>query len=402
MPLPFAAYLVGGAVRNRYLGLPVQDRDWVVVGSSPEEMIHLGFKPVGGSFPVFLHPLTHEEYALARTERKVGRGYHGFEFISHPSISLEEDLSRRDLTINALALDQHGRLIDPFCGLDDLNNRILRHVSEAFSDDPLRVLRVGRLAAQLADFGFSVHPDTLELMKYCVAQGEIRALTEERIWLELHKALSTKAPRRFIEILRACGALVDILPEVDQLFGVPKNNAPYPIADAGHYLLQAIDYVAEQQNPFLTFSVLLHHVAIDSIKSLCSRLKVPKQFARLARLTALYYLTVDKVFSLQPEEILAVFLGADALRKQDDFTLFLKACEACLGRVELQTGLLDQQRHFFEQVLVEIKNLDVTPWLVLPPAALAEEIRKGRLLAISRIQERWLKKPIQSQSQQRL
>ncbi|MDX1556862.1 MAG: multifunctional CCA tRNA nucleotidyl transferase/2'3'-cyclic phosphodiesterase/2'nucleotidase/phosphatase, partial [Xanthomonadales bacterium] len=237
-------YLVGGAVRDDLLGIPHRKRDWVVVGSTPDVLLNKGFRQVGASFPVFIHPNTREEYALARTERKSGRGYHGFTVDFHPGVTLEEDLERRDLTINAIARDAQGRLLDPYSGQADLESRTLRHVSDAFSEDPLRVLRVARFAARLAEFEFTVHPETLALMRRITESGELDDLAAERVWAEIADALATPRPSRFIEVLRECGALAVLLPEVDALFGVPQVAEYHPEGDAGVHVNMAMDCAA--------------------------------------------------------------------------------------------------------------------------------------------------------------
>ena len=239
-------YIVGGAVRDRLLGLPVKDRDWVVVGATPDAMLARGFKPVGKDFPVFLHPHTHEEYALARTERKVGRGYHGFTFHAAPDVTLEEDLIRRDLTINAIAQDDDGTLIDPYGGVADVQAGVLRHVSPAFAEDPVRILRLARFAAR---FGFAVAPETQTLMQQMVANGEVDALVAERVWQELAKGLMTDTPSRMLLTLRDCGALARLLPEVDALFGVPQRADYHPEIDTGDHVMRVLDYSASQNQP---------------------------------------------------------------------------------------------------------------------------------------------------------
>ena len=237
-------YLVGGAVRDKRLGLAVKDRDWVVVGASPEELADAGYKPVGKDFPVFLHPESHEEYALARTERKSGRGYHGFTFNTDPSVTLEEDLARRDLTVNAMAETLDGKLVDPFNGAQDLENRTLRHVSDAFLEDPVRVLRVAKFMARFAHLGFSVAPETMDLMRDMVSDGEVDHLVPERVWQEMYSALGYTTPRSFIESLRECGALKVLLPEADALFGVPQRAEFHPEIDTGVHTLMVLDQCA--------------------------------------------------------------------------------------------------------------------------------------------------------------
>ena len=254
-----AVYLVGGAVRDEILGVPHKERDWVVVGGTPDELLNRNFRQVGASFPVFLHPETGEEYALARTERKQGHGYHGFAVDFHPGVTLEEDLSRRDLTINAMARDEDGQLIDPFGGQRDLEQRVLRHVSPAFGEDPLRVLRVARFAARFAEFGFQVHGSTMELMREMVASGELEHLVPERVWAEFADAMSSSQPDVFIRVLRECGALAVLLPEVDCLFGVPQPEKYHPEIDTGIHVLMTMNLAARLGGPAeVVFALLLH------------------------------------------------------------------------------------------------------------------------------------------------
>ena len=249
-------YAVGGSVRDELLGLAVTDRDYVVVGATPEQMVELGYRPVGKDFPVFLHPATHEEYALARTERKTARGYHGFEFHTAPEVTLEQDLARRDVTINAIARDETGNLVDPFGGVADLKARVLRHVGKAFVEDPVRILRVARFAARLS---FAIAPETLELMQRMVTSGEADALVAERVWQELARGLMEKQPSRMLQVLRDCGALARILPELDALFGVPQPAEHHPEVDTGAHMLLVLDYAAAQGFPLeVRFAALTH------------------------------------------------------------------------------------------------------------------------------------------------
>lgn len=311
-------YLVGGAVRDALLNLPIKDRDWVVTGSTPEEMISLGFKPVGKSFPVFLHPETHEEYALARTERKVGHGYTGFTCSFSPEITIEEDLLRRDLTVNAIAQDKEGHLIDPYGGKNDLDNKQLKHISDAFSEDPLRVLRVARFAARFHSLGFTIAPVTLDLMSKIQASGELRYLNAERIWQELHRALNTQTPSIFLAALNACGALDELLPELSTLFKHlnQQSMTPNTLDSATQELLKsnatdkhlwaALFYEADSLN-----------LKPNNITALCKRLKTPKQCETLALLTAAHASTLNEQHSLDPNTLLSLFLKADAFRQPD-------------------------------------------------------------------------------------
>lgn len=339
-------FCVGGAVRDELLGLPVQDRDWVVVGSTPEEMLSRGFTPVGKDFPVFLHPRTHEEYALARTERKSGRGYHGFTFHTSPEVTLEEDLARRDLTINAIAKAEDGTLIDPFGGRADLEKKILRHVSPAFAEDPVRILRVARFAARFADF--SIAPETLALMRAMVENGEVDHLVPERVWQELARGLMEHRPSRMFESLRACGALAKLLPELDRLWGVPQRADYHPEVDTGVHVMMVIDMAARLNLSLpARFAALTHdlgkgmtpaeilprHVgheqrSVALLEPLCERLRVPAACRDLALLVARFHGDLHKVAELRPETQLKILERCDALRRPARFTEILAACEA--------------------------------------------------------------------------
>jgi len=347
-------YIVGGAVRDRLLGLPVKDRDWVVVGATPEAMQARGFRPVGKDFPVFLHPHTHEEYALARTERKVGRGYHGFTFHAAPDVTLEEDLVRRDLTINAIAQDDDGTLIDPYGGVADVRAGVLRHVSPAFAEDPVRILRLARFAAR---FGFVVAPETQALMQQMVANGEVDALVAERVWQELAKGLMTDTPSRMLLVLRDCGALARLLPEVDALFGVPQRADYHPEIDTGDHVMRVLDYSASQNQPLpVRFAALMHdlgkartpadilprHIGHEPrgeapLLALCERLRVPAECRDLARITALYHTKVHTAFQLRPDTVLRLLRDCDALRRPERFAQLLAACVAdARGRLHFE------------------------------------------------------------------
>ncbi|MBU0622261.1 MAG: multifunctional CCA addition/repair protein [Gammaproteobacteria bacterium] len=342
---PLEVYCVGGAVRDRLLGLPVQDHDWVVVGSTPEAMAAHGFRPVGADFPVFLHPDTHEEYALARTERKTAAGYKGFNVYASPDVTLEQDLLRRDFTINAIAEDADGKLIDPYNGQADLKAGILRHVSDAFAEDPVRILRGARFAAR---FGFSFAPETLVLMKTMVDNGEVDALVAERVWQELARGLMEKHPSRFFMTLRECGALKKILPEVDALFGVPQPAHYHPEIDCGVHVMMVLDDTAKHDRPLeVRFAALGHdlgkattpedtlprHIGHEqrSVKLLnivCERLRVPGDCRDLALLVAQYHSHVHKVRELRADTIVKVFDACDLWRKPERFAQILLACES--------------------------------------------------------------------------
>lgn len=338
-------YAVGGAVRDRLLGLPVKDQDYVVVGATPEDMARLGFRPVGRDFPVFLHPQTHEEYALARTERKSGRGYRGFSIHAAPDVTLEQDLARRDLTINAIARDEDGAIIDPFGGVADLKAGVLRHIGPAFVEDPVRVLRVARFAAR---FGFGIAPETQRLMREMVANGEVDHLVAERVWQELSRGLMEKQPSRMFEALRECGALARVLPEVDALFGVPQAAEHHPEVDTGLHSLLALDVAARRDEPLtVRFAVLLHDVGKGAtprelwpkhhgheqkgaalIRALCARLRVPHDCRDLAILAARHHGDIHRAELIRPATVLKLLVAADVFRKPQRFEELLAAC-AC-------------------------------------------------------------------------
>lgn len=339
-------YCVGGAIRDELLGLPVQDRDWVVVGATPEDMAARGFKPVGRDFPVFLHPQTHEEYALARTERKTAPGYAGFVFHTSADVTLEEDLIRRDLTINAMARSEEGVLVDPHGGRADLENRMLRHVSPAFAEDPVRILRLARFAARFADF--TVAPETLVLLQQMVDAGEADALVAERVWQELARGLMEAKPSRMFEILRACGALKKLLPELDCLWGVPQRAEYHPEIDTGIHVMMVID-MAAQLNLSLParFAALTHdlgkgatpadilprHIGHEQrsatlLEPVCERLRVPADCRDMARLVARFHGDMGKVNELRPDTQLKILERCDALRRPGRFEEILGACEA--------------------------------------------------------------------------
>jgi len=342
-------YLVGGAVRDRLLGLPVQDRDYVVVGATPQDLIALGYKPVGKDFPVFLHPQTREEYALARTERKTGPGYHGFAFIADASVTLEDDLRRRDLTINAIAEDEDGVLVDPFGGAADLRGRVLRHVSPAFAEDPVRVLRVARFAARYAGRGFEVAPETLGLMQQMVRSGEVDHLVPERVWAETQKALTENQPSAFLRTLRACGALGRVMPEVDALYGVPQRAEYHPEVDTGIHVEMVLDMAARLApgDALIGWCALTHdlgkaltpaevlpkhhgheHSGVTPLRALAARLKVPAEYAALAELVCRLHLLAHTAFELRANTVLELFEKLDAFRQPKRLPPFLLACAA--------------------------------------------------------------------------
>ncbi len=342
-------YLVGGAVRDELLGLPVTERDWVVVGAQPQELIDKGYRPVGKDFPVFLHPQTNEEYALARTERKTGPGYTGFDTRFSPDVTLEQDLERRDLTLNAIAKDsESGALIDPFGGERDLRARVLRHVSNAFVEDPVRVLRAARFAARFAPLGFTVAPETMELMRDIAAKGELQALVAERVWQEMHKALRMPAPWSFFEVLREANALPIIFPEIHALFGVPQPEKWHPEIDAGIHTMMVLEQACRlSSDPIVRFAALVHdlgkgttppdewprhvaheHRSVPLIEKLCARLRIPNAFRDLAVLVGRHHLVMHKADEVRPSTLLDLLEHLDAFRRPDRVEPFILACEA--------------------------------------------------------------------------
>jgi tRNA nucleotidyltransferase (CCA-adding enzyme) len=341
-------YRVGGAVRDKLIDYPSVENDWVVVGATPQKMVDLGYVPVGSDFPVFIKPETGEEYALARTERKSGHGYQGFTFHANQDIRLEEDLVRRDLTINAMAEDQDGSLIDPYGGQRDLSDKLLRHVSDAFTEDPLRVLRVARFAARYHHLGFSIAPETLVLMTSITASGELDYLVAERVWRETERALGERSPDIYIQTLRDCGALKVLFPEVDCLFGVAQRADYHPEIDTGVHTLMALQQSVElSDNSAIRFAVLVHDLGkgitpahilpshsgheergVALVDSLCDRLKVPNNFRQLALAVTEFHLMCHKALELEPEEILALLKGTGALKSNEKLKDFILCCEA--------------------------------------------------------------------------
>jgi len=345
LPQPVRVFRVGGSVRDELLGRSVVDRDYVVVGATPEMMLASAYRPVGRDFPVFLHPETNEEYALARTERKHGRGYRGFEFFASPDVTLEEDLMRRDVTINAMARGEDGALIDPCGGSDDLAAGVLRHVSAAFAEDPLRVLRVARFAAR---FGFAVAPETEALMRELVASGELATLAHERVWQELARGLMEAHPSRMIAVLRQCGALAALLPEVDALFGVAQPPAHHPEIDTGVHVCQALDWAAAHDAKLTSrYAVLVHdlgkasspadglprHIAHEQrsvriARRVSQRLRVPQDCRDIAELTARRHGAIHRAAELRPATTLDLLMSMDALRRPERLDMVLAACAA--------------------------------------------------------------------------
>ena len=386
-------YKVGGCVRDELLGLPVKDRDWVVVGATPQDMLAAGYKPVGKDFPVFLHPQTHEEYALARTERKTAPGYTGFAFHAAPDVSLEDDLKRRDLTINAMAQTESGELIDPYHGREDLDRRVLRHVSLAFMEDPVRILRVARFAARLAAFNFQVAEDTLQLMRDMIANGEVDALVPERVWQETVRALGEATPTRFFDVLRDCGALARLFPDLDRLYGVPQPEEHHPEIDTGVHTMLVLQQAARLSNdPKIRFAALVHDLGkgitpkaewpkhkeheergVPLVEALCERLRVPNDYRDLAILVTRYHLHYHRAAEMTDEEFLDTLMGLDAFRRPQRFEEFLLACEAdSRGR----PGYEDQE---FEQPTIFRKAY--TAAAAIDAGALAKQGLQGEAIA---------------------
>lgn len=354
-------YCVGGAVRDELLGLQVKDHDYVVVSSTTEEMLDLGYKPVGKDFPVFLHPQTHDEYALARTERKTGKGYTGFTVHASPDVTLEEDLARRDFTMNAIAKAPDGRLIDPFNGQSDIKQKTIRHVGEAFTEDPVRILRAARFSARYADF--NIAPETMQLMQQMVADGEVDTLVAERVWQELSKGLMENQPSRMFDVLLACGALQKLLPELAVLWGVPQPEKHHPEIDTGIHVMMAIDYAAKQEFSLpVRYAVLMHdlgkgttpesllprHIGHDArgaalVKSVNKRLRVPNACKELAYIVAKFHIKAHQVIQMKPSTLLKFLIEIDAIRQEERFEGFINACEAdSRGRLGLENVALPE------------------------------------------------------------
>lgn len=403
-------YLVGGAVRDKLLGLPVSERDYVVTGATPEGMIKLGYRQVGQSFPVFLHPKTGDEYALARTERKQGHGYGGFICDFHPAISLEEDLMRRDLTINAMALDEkRNRIIDPYGGQGDLTHKVLRHVSNAFVEDPLRVLRVARFMARFAHLGFRVADETRRFMYDIVRQGELGFLTPERIWAECEKALTSPSPWAFIETLRSAGALKAVLPEIDALFGVPNPLKYHPEIDSGVHTLDVLRNACQlSDSSEVRFAALVHdlgkavspiaqwprhlgheHAGVPIIQAMAKRLKIPKRYEELACLAARYHLTVHKFGELRAKTILSLLLHADAIRRPERFRQMLLVCEADrLGRLSNPGPSVMPHWLALQAMLQSINIEDIPECKTLSGSAFRDKLDQHRLALIQQYLEK--------------
>ena len=391
-------YLVGGAVRDKLLGLPVKDRDWVVIGATPKKMIEEGFEPIGENFPVFLHPKTKEEYALARTERKSGKGYKGFVFYSSPKVTLEDDLKRRDLTINAIAEDENGELIDPYGGEADLKNGILRHVSPAFVEDPLRVLRIARFAAC---FGFKIADETIKLLHIISKSNELDTLTPERVWSEMEKALAGKYPTRFILTLRSCNALKILFPEIDALFGIPQDKKYHPEIDVGRHTLMALNQSVQlSSDPIVRFSVLVHDLGkattpkeqlpnhdghetrgVNIIDSFCERYKIPNKYHDLAACVSEFHIDCHQIQEMEPKEILERLEKLDAFRRPERFKKFLIACESdSRGRAGFEEKEFPQAKYFLNALEISRGvNVDLLANKSLKGKELGEALRKERI-----------------------
>lgn len=406
-------YLVGGAVRDALLGISSTEHDWVVVGATEAEMLAAKFKKVGKDFPVFLHPQTGDEYALARTERKVRAGYYGFECRFDPKVTLEEDLARRDLTINAMAQATDGSIVDPFGGQADLRKRILRHVSLAFIEDPVRVLRVARFAARFAELGFSIAPETLQLMQQISASGELDALVAERVWQEMERALAENVPRIFFETLRNCGALAKICPPLNKLWGVPQHAKYHPEIDTGVHVMMALDaaalLTADDKDTEIRFAVLFHDLGkgetprdewpshkgheergLALIKAWCKKYKVPAKHRDLALQVSKWHLHVHKAFELQSKTIVDMFMALDAYRKPTRFEKFLIACKADARGRQGQAVAKYLQADYLRHALAASKDVATAELIErgYTGEKLGEQIRRKRIKAVKAVKDR--------------
>jgi len=401
-------YLVGGAVRDTLLGIAGVDRDFVVVGATPEAMLREGYRPVGKDFPVFLHPSTQEEYALARTERKTGPGYHGFAFQADASVTLEQDLERRDLTINAMAMDEGGAIVDPFGGRGDLQARVLRHVSPAFAEDPVRVLRVARFAARYAPLGFRIADETVALMRGMVDAGEVAHLVAERVWTETRKALAEPMPSAFVRALRECNALRVVFPEVDALYGVPQRAEYHPEVDTGTHIELVLDMAARlaPRDDLVGWCALVHdlgkaltpadelprhvmheHRGVAPVRAICARLKVPAEHAALAELVCRFHLDAHRALELRPATVLELFEKLDSFRKRDRLQRFLLACEADKrGRLGL-ADLPYPQSDFLRAAHAAARAIEAAPFVAegIAGPKIGEAVRAARQRAIAAV-----------------
>lgn len=403
-------YLVGGAVRDRILGHPVVEKDYVVVGATPDQLIAQGFQPVGKDFPVFLHPETKEEYALARTERKSGHGYHGFEFFTAPDVSLEEDLIRRDLTINAMAMDDEDQVIDPYHGLEDLNQKILRHVSDAFIEDPLRVLRVARFAARYHAYGFQVADETLDLMRKLAQSGELNTLTPERVWKETSRALMEEHADIYFDVLRQCGALKVLFPEIDALFGVPQRPEYHPEIDCGIHTLMSLKQACKANYSLdVRYAVLVHDLGkaltpaeelprhimheergIQPVTEISERLRVPTLTKQLALAVCKEHLKCHQAFTLKAGTLWRLLQRLDVLRRPERVEAFVQACECdARGRLGLENREYPQAKYILEAVNVvrsikasdlptDVKGPDIGEMLIQRRIEAIAELKHGQ------------------------
>jgi tRNA nucleotidyltransferase (CCA-adding enzyme) len=399
-------FAVGGAVRDSLLGLPVKDRDYVVVGATPEQMAAQGFLPVGKDFPVFLHPETHEEYALARTERKTAPGYKGFVIHADPAVTLEQDLARRDFTVNAIAQTENGELIDPYHGRADLAARVFRHVSAAFAEDPVRILRAARFMARFADF--TIAAETMALMQQMVANGEVDHLVPERVWQELARGLMEAHPSRMFATLRECGALVRIMPEIDCLFGVPQPPQHHPEIDTGVHVMMVVDYAASQDYALpVRFAALTHDLgkgttppelwprhhghearSVALVQQLCSRLRVPSESRDLAVIAARYHGDIHRARQLRADTIVKLFEATDAFRRPQRFTELLQACESdARGRTGYET--VDYPAaEYLQTALHAARQIDTAAIVAATagPDQIGLRIRAARIQAVANLQ----------------
>ena len=402
-------YLVGGAVRDHLLGFPYHEKDYVVVGATPEQLIASGYQPVGKDFPVFLHPDTKDEYALARTERKSGHGYHGFSFYTDPSVTLEEDLIRRDLTINAIAMDDDGKIYDPYNGQQDLDHKILRHVSIAFIEDPLRVLRIARFAARYKALGFTVAPETLALMKQLAESGELEALTPERVWKETSRALMENHADEYFEVLRACGALKVLFPELDALYGIPQRPEYHPEIDCGIHTMMSLQQACKANYSLdVRFAVLVHDLGkaltpkdelprhimheergIKPVTEVCDRLKVPTNTKQLALAVCKEHLKCHQALTLKPGTLWRLLQRLDVLRRPERVEAFVQACECdSRGRLGLEDRDYPQARYLTEamQLVRSIKASDLPADVKGPD--IGEMLIQKRIEALAELKHR--------------
>lgn len=408
-------YLVGGAVRDELLGLPVRERDWCVVGATPETLGALGYRQVGKDFPVFLHPQSGEEYALARTERKTGAGYHGFSFETSPNVSIEEDLGRRDLTINAIARDLEGRIIDPYNGVADIQARLLRHVSDAFDEDPVRVLRVARFAARFSRLGFRVALETLQKMRGMIEAGEVHQLVPDRVWKETQSALSGDNPQVFFNVLRECGALKIVFPEIDALFGIPQPAKWHPEIDCGVHAMMVLEQASRlSDSPEIRFAALVHDLgkamtpkahlpkhpghekrSVRLVTALSSRLPVPASYRELGVLAAEFHAHCHRAFELRPTTILRVLQRLDAFRRPDRFEKFLLACEAdARGRTGFENNPYPQAQYLRAafQAALAVSGAELAS-KELSGGEIGELVGKARLAALRQFKQTTVQVP---------